>query len=65
MHADEKSAADVTADVGSEGGTPGDVEIVRNDLPLTGSEADETARPRDEKVETVARDETGEGRRSP
>ena len=45
MRADEKSAADVTADVGSEGGTPGDVEIVRNDLPATGSEADETARP--------------------
>jgi len=65
MRADEKSAADVTADVGSEGGTPGDVEIVRNDLPATGSEADETARPRDEKVETVVRDEKGQGRRTP
>ena len=30
-----------------------------------GSEAGETRRPTDEKVETVYRDETGEGRRSP
>ena len=65
MGADEKSAADVTADVGSEGGTPGDVEVVRNDRPATGSEADETWRPLDDKVETVVRDETGKGRRSP
>ena len=65
MGADEKSAADVTADVGSEGGTPGDVEVVRSDLPATGSEAGETWRPGDEKDDTIVRDESGQGRRTP
>jgi hypothetical protein len=66
MRSDEKSTADVTADVGSEGGTPGDVEVVRSHDPATGSEAGETwRRPADEKTETIVRDETGEGRRSP
>ena len=53
------------ADVGSEGGSPGDVELMRAHEPAAGSEAGETRRPTDEKVETVYRDETGEGRRSP
>jgi len=58
--------ADTTAaDVGSEGGSPGDVELTRADEAAVGSEAGETWRPTDEKVETVRRDETGEGRRSP
>ena len=65
MRSDEKSAADVTADVGSEGGTPGDVEVVKDQEPATGSEAGETWRPADGKTDTIVRDETGEGRRSP
>jgi hypothetical protein len=53
------------ADVGGEGGSPGDVEIERRVEPGVGSEAGETWRPSDEKAETITRDETGEGRRSP
>ena len=52
-------------DVGGEGGSPGDVELARAHEPAAGSQAGETARPTVEKVETVHRDETGEGRRSP
>lgn len=65
---DEKNAADVDvtkADVGSEGGSPGDVELAREHGPGTGSEASETWRPTDNRVEPIRRDETGEGRRSP
>ena len=65
MDRDKKADADVTADVGGEGGTPGDVEVERTDIPATGSEAGETWRPADTRRETVTRDETGEGRRSP
>lgn len=65
MRADEKTAADVTADVGSEGGTPGDVEVGRKERPAVGSEAGETWQPVDEEQETIVRDESGEGRRSP
>jgi hypothetical protein len=66
MNPDEKSGAvDVTAEVGDEGGTHGELEVVRKEIPATGSEAGETWRPVDEKTETVARDETGEGKRSP
>ena len=65
MRSDEKTAADVTADVGSEGGTPGDVEVARKELPAVGSEAGETWQPADEDPETIVRDESGEGRRSP
>jgi hypothetical protein len=54
-----------TADVGSEGGTPGDVELGRENGPGTGSESDETWRPTDTTVEPIRRDDTGEGRRSP
>jgi hypothetical protein len=53
------------ADVGSEGGSPGDVEMAREHGPAAGSEAAETWRPTDEAVEPIVRDETGEGRRSP
>ena len=67
MRSDEKTAADVTADVGSEGGTTGDVEVGRSERPAVGSEAGETQQPADGEEEpvTIVRDETGEGRRSP
>jgi hypothetical protein len=53
------------ADVGSEGGSPGDVEIARGHGPAAGSEASETWRPTHEEVEPIVRDGNGEGRRSP
>ena len=60
------SRADTTrADVGSEGGSPGDVEVGRRRDPGVGSEAGETWRPSDETIVTTTRDESGEGRRSP
>jgi len=63
---DDTADANVTtSDVGSEGGSPGDVEIAHDRVPATGSEAGETARPRQHEVETIVHDETGEGRRSP
>ena len=65
---DDKHDVDVDAteaDVGSEGGSPGDVESAREHGPGTGSEAGETWRPTDDTVEPIRRDETGEGRRSP
>jgi hypothetical protein len=57
--------ADVTAEVGSEGGTPGDVGIDVDPHHGTGSEAGETWRPAGKRVTKVVRDETGQGRRSP
>jgi hypothetical protein len=64
--ADDTSDADVTsADVGGEGGSPGDVEIARDPVPATGSEAGETWRPTLDDQKAVVRDETGKGRRSP
>ena len=56
---------EVTPEVGSEGGSPGDVEIETDRGVGTGREADETWRPSDRDVEHTSRDETGEGRRSP
>jgi hypothetical protein len=53
------------ADVGSEGGSPGNVEIVRHRAPGAGTEATETWRPWSDHTDTIARDETGKGRRSP
>ena len=61
----DASAGPTRDDVGSEGGSPGDVEVVRDQGPGVGSEAAETWRPSDEKRDTITRDETGEGRRSP
>lgn len=63
----ESSSADahVTEDVGSEGGSPGNVEIVADEQPATGSEAGEISRPTTGQRHEVVRDETGEGRRSP
>jgi len=65
---DDKTDVEVDAtraDVGSEGGSPGDVEVARTHGPGTGSEAGETWRPADDEVELIHRDETGEGRRTP
>jgi hypothetical protein len=55
----------VTADVGSEGGSPGDVEIGVDQGPATGSEAGETSRPTKNERREIVRDESGEGRRTP
>lgn len=54
----------VTSAVGSEGGSPGDVEVGVDDGPATGSEAGETWRPTKRDVKEIVHDETGEGRRS-
>jgi len=62
---DAEPHARPTAEVGSEGGSPGDVEIDRESSSLNGSEAGETARPAATREDTIARDETGRGRRSP
>jgi len=65
---DDKADVDTstaTGEVGSEGGSPGDVEVVSRREPCAGTEATETWRPWRDEVETVARDETGVGRRSP
>ncbi len=62
---DPAAAADQpTAEVGSEGGSPGEVEIGADETGA-GSESTETWRPADREVTEVARDETGEGKRSP
>ena len=57
--------ADVTGEVGSEGGTPGDVEIETDRGTGTGSEAGETSQPAAPRTRTVVRDEDGVGKRSP
>jgi hypothetical protein len=63
---DDTDDVNVTRDdVGNEGGSPGDVEVARDPVPGTGSEAGETWRPAKQDVKTVVRDETGKGRRSP
>lgn len=54
-----------TGEVGSEGGSTGDVEIDRGTGPGTGSEATETWRPRPGRVEEIRRNESGTSRRSP
>jgi hypothetical protein len=61
----DPASADVTREVGSEGGTPGDVELDVDWGAGTGSEAAETWQPAAKKVEKIVRDETGGGRRSP
>jgi hypothetical protein len=56
---------DPTREVGSEGGSFGNVERGVDQGVGTGSEAGETWTPTDHDVDTVVRDETGQGRRSP
>ena len=58
-------ASTATGEVGSEGGSPGDVEPVRRREPSAGTEASETWRQWRDEADTIARDETGVGRRSP
>jgi hypothetical protein len=55
----------VTADVGGEGGSPGDVEVGVDRGPAAGSEAGEIVRPTKNDQREIVRDESGEGRRSP
>ena len=55
--------AQVTPEVGDEGGSPGDVEIVVDRDPATGSEATETHRPANKDRTVIDRDDVG--RRSP
>jgi hypothetical protein len=54
---------EVTPEVGDEGGSPGDVEIVIDRDSATGSEATETHRPAREDRKPIDRDKVG--RRSP
>jgi hypothetical protein len=61
---DPAEESSLTAEVGDDGGSPGDVEIGTTVIG-TGSEAGETWRPADDKVEEIVRDETGDGRRTP
>jgi hypothetical protein len=68
MHPSDTSDVDLEpteADVGDEGGSPGDIDLAREQGPGTGSEADELWRPTDTRVDEIIRDEIGEGRRSP
>jgi hypothetical protein len=58
-------STDPTAEVASEGGSSGDVEVGVDESPATGSEATETWHPTNRRPIEVVRDETGEGRRSP
>jgi len=62
---DPADESTVTAEVGDDGGSPGDVEITTTTEIGTGSEAGEVWRPVDKKVHQVVRDETGDGRRNP
>jgi len=61
----DRDRSDVTPEVGDEGGTPGDVEIDVDDAPATGSEARETWRPTERRIDEIDRDDTGEGRPTP
>lgn len=54
-----------TSEVGSEGGSPGDIEVVHRREPSAGTEASETWRSWRDEVDTIARDESGVRRRSP
>jgi hypothetical protein len=62
---DTERSTDVTREVASEGGTPGDVELVDESAAGTGSEATESFQPTATRKQPIARDETGVGRRSP
>lgn len=54
-----------SSEVGSEGGSPGDLELGRRGEVGTGSEAGRTWQPAARDVTEVKRDDTGIGRRSP
>jgi hypothetical protein len=55
----------VTSEVGSEGGSPGDVEVGENAEPAAGSEAAETWNPTKHDRSEIVLDEKGRGRRTP
>jgi hypothetical protein len=63
----ERSTGDerATREVGDEGGSDGEVEVVVDRGPGAGSEAGETWSPTQQRTTEVRRDETGEGKRSP
>jgi hypothetical protein len=56
---------DVTKEVGSEGGSPGDVEVAENVEPAAGSEAGETWNPAEHDRKEIVLDDKGRGRRTP
>ncbi len=56
---------DVSDEVGSEGGAPGDVELDRRPVPGSGSEATELWHPEQSRTDEIRRDDDGEGRRDP
>ena len=62
---EDPASASATREVGSEGGTPGDVELDIDWGAGAGSEAGETWQPTKTSVDEVVRDETGKGRRNP
>ena len=64
-HAVNVPAADVTGEVGSEGGTPGEMEVETDREAGTGSEAGETWQPSARRRRAILRDEDGPGKRSP
>ncbi|MGE3510127.1 MAG: hypothetical protein AB7N65_14725 [Vicinamibacterales bacterium] len=57
--------AQLSQEIGSEGGTPGDVENRRTSPAGSGSEATETWRRPTSDIDEIRHDETGPGRRSP
>ena len=54
-----------TTEVGSEGGSPGNVEVGVDRAPAGGSEAEETVKPKQGELTERVFDDTGEGRRNP
>jgi hypothetical protein len=54
-----------THEVGSEGGSEGELEVVVDTGHGVGSEAGETWSPSQKKTTEIRRDETGEGKRTP
>jgi hypothetical protein len=56
---------ELSAEVGQEGGSPGDLELERTKGPAQGSEATELWQRGQDRIDEIRRDDTGEGRRSP
>jgi hypothetical protein len=55
----------VTREVGSEGGSAGEVEVADDRYPAAGTEGTETVQPTKNDLVETAHDETEEGRRTP
>ena len=62
---DSAAAADTTGEVGSEGGSHGEMEVTTDGGTGVGSEAGETWQPTSDGRHTILRDERGSGKRSP